>query len=147
ILKGSCPYLYAFNGERIEFVTDCLWAAPIGMQVTEGVLAPCRPWEYILVPGESLAPQNGQYKIQITEELWEATYLDHVELIAVDHPTDIEVYSNEKVGPPDIAAYKVHTVRQRRYPLTAVDQQGRDVLPKLAKRDNVFLRPWDRQIQ
>lgn len=147
ILKGSCPYLYAFNGERIEFVTDCLWAAPIGMQVTEGVLAPCRPWEYILVPGESLAPKNGQYEIKITEELWEATYLDHVELIAVDHPADVEVYSNEKVGPPDIAAYKVHTVRQRRYPLSAVDQQGRDVLPKLSKRDNVFLRPWDRQIQ
>jgi predicted negative regulator of RcsB-dependent stress response len=147
ILKGSCPYLYAFNGERIEFVTDCLWAAPIGMQVAEGVLAPCRPWEYLLVPGEALAPRNGQYEIRITEELWEATYMDHVELIAVDHPADVEVYSNEKVGPPDIAGYKVHTVRERRYPLKAVDQRGRDVLPKLAKRDNVFLRPWDRQIQ
>jgi hypothetical protein len=29
-LKGSCPYLYAWNGTNYEFVTDCLWAAPLG---------------------------------------------------------------------------------------------------------------------
>ena len=25
ILKGSCPFLYAWNGERYEFVTDVMW--------------------------------------------------------------------------------------------------------------------------
>lgn len=147
ILKGSCPYLYTWNGERYQFVTDCLWAAPIGLQVAEGVLAPCRPWEYLLVPGEALVERQGKYELRITEELWEAAYFDHVELIAVDHPADVEVYSNEKVGSPDIASYKVHTVRQRRYPIAAGDQRGRDVLSKLNRRDQIFLRPWDRQIQ
>jgi len=31
ILKGSCPWLYAWNGERYEFVTDVLWTSALGM--------------------------------------------------------------------------------------------------------------------
>src|SRR5690606_34847332 len=37
-LKGSCPYLYAFDGEKFRFVTDCLWAAPLGLQVADGIV-------------------------------------------------------------------------------------------------------------
>jgi len=53
----------------------------------------------------------------MTEELWEATYLDRMELIAVDHPAEVDIFSNEKVGPPEIAEFKIHTVRDRRLPL------------------------------
>ncbi|MDA1232658.1 MAG: CRTAC1 family protein, partial [Planctomycetota bacterium] len=31
ILKSSCPYIYTWNGERFEFFSDCLWAAPLGL--------------------------------------------------------------------------------------------------------------------
>ncbi len=43
-LKGSCPYLYAWDGNKFAFVTDCLWAAPLGLQVAAGVVAKDRPW-------------------------------------------------------------------------------------------------------
>ncbi len=36
VLTGSCPYLYAWNGESFRFVTDLLWAAPLGLQVADG---------------------------------------------------------------------------------------------------------------
>jgi Tfp pilus assembly protein PilF len=32
-LKGSCPFLYAFNGETVEFVTDFLWRSPLGLRI------------------------------------------------------------------------------------------------------------------
>src|SRR4029077_887561 len=99
ILGGSCPYLYTWSGERFEFCTDCLWGAPIGLQLADGVLAPSRSWEDLRIDGEKLREDDGIYRLQITEELWEAAYFDQVQLIAVDHPSDVEVYSNEKVGP------------------------------------------------
>ena len=70
--------------------------------LAENVLAPARGWEYLKIPGEKLVARDGEYRLQITEELWEAAYFDRVALIAVDHPADVAVYSNEKVGPPEL---------------------------------------------
>jgi hypothetical protein len=50
--------------------------------------------------------------LQFTEELWEAAYFDEVRLMAVDHPADVAVFTNEKVGSPSMAAHRIHTVRQ-----------------------------------
>jgi FG-GAP-like repeat len=145
-LHGSCPFIYTWTGEKFEFFTDCLWAAPIGLQVAEGKMAPLRAWEYLLIPGDRLQEHNGTYDLQITEELWEAGYFDRMQLIAVDHPADFDIYSNEKVGPPDIAGKKIHTVRQPRKPISARDQRGRDVLPLLAERDGRFVQLFEKRI-
>ena len=145
ILMGSCPYLYAWNGERFEFVTDLLWNAPIGLQLAEGQLARWRDWEYIRISGRQLKPRAGHYELQVTAELWEADYFDHVKLIAVDHPADIDVYSNEKVGPPQIAEYKIHTVRQPRPLAAARNHAGRDLSPELAQEDGIFAQTYERK--
>ena len=147
ILKGSCPYIYTWDGEQWTFFTDCLWAAPIGLQLAEGVMAPCREWEYLKIDGDRLRESNGEYRVMLTEELWEAAYFDQVQLLAVDHPADVEFFSNEKVGPPSISEFKLHPVRQRRTPVAARDSRGRDVLPKLARRDEQYLRAFDKIIQ
>jgi hypothetical protein len=143
LLKGSCPYLYTWTGSKYEFFTDLLWAAPIGLQFAEGVLAPSRAWEYLKIPGNRLAPHKGEYRLQITEELWEAGYFDTVQLLAVDHPPDVEIFSNEKVGPAELAEFKIHTVRHRRVPVAARDHRGRDVLPEIAREDDVFLKAYE----
>jgi hypothetical protein len=145
-LKGSCPYAYTWNGERFEFFTDLLWASPIGLQLAEGVLAPAREWEYLKLPGKQLAPIDGEYRLQITEELWEAAYFDSVKLMAVDHPTDVAVYTNEKVGPAEIAEHRIHTVREPRSPIAARDDSGRDVLPLIAHRDDRYLRGFEHRV-
>ena len=66
LLKGSCPYLYTWTGERYEFLTDLLWAAPIGLQVAEGELMPSRAWEYLLIPADRLTTKDGEYRVQVT---------------------------------------------------------------------------------
>jgi len=138
ILLGSCPYLYTWNGERYVFVTDLLWGAPLGLQRREGSLVPARSWEHLLVPGDQLQPRDGAYVLQVTEELWEAAYFDHVGLTAVDHPADVRVVSNEKVGPAEIASLGVHTVRVPHPPVAARDDRGRDVLAAILAEDGVY---------
>lgn len=142
-LGGSCPYLYAWNGSRFEFCTDCLWAAPIGLQFAQGLAAPSREWEYLRIDGSMLQPLNGEYVLQMTEELWEAAYFDSVQLLAVDHPADVEIYTNEKVGPAELAEFKVHVVEQRKTPARVVDTQGRDLSEIVATRDGRFTKTWE----
>ncbi len=146
-LMGSCPYLYTWDGEKFAFFSDCLWASPLGLWQAEGKLAPYREWEYLRIPGDALKPRQGEYQIQVTEELWEAAYFDSMQLIAIDHPQDVEIYSNEKVGPPDIAEHRIFTVREQRPPVAARDQNGRDVLALVLKEDGEFLRGYDARIK
>ena len=83
-LKGSCPYLYAWDGEKFVFKTDCLWAAPLGLQVAHGVVAKDRPWEYLKIDGGDIAPKGDHYEFRITEELWEIAYFDEIAMSVVD---------------------------------------------------------------
>ncbi|MFT4154661.1 FG-GAP-like repeat-containing protein, partial [Parafilimonas sp.] len=71
MLKGSCPFLYAWNGERYEFVKDMMWRSALGMPLAingkDTTYAFCdASKEYLLIPGESLKPRNNQYSIKIT---------------------------------------------------------------------------------
>ncbi len=147
LLKGSCPYLYTWTGTKYEFFTDLLWAAPLGLQKAEGVLAPAREWEYLKIPGDRLIAWQGEYRLQVTEELWEAGYFDTLKLLAVDHPGDVDIYSNEKVGPAEIAGFGIHTVRSPRSPVAARDQRGHDVLAAIARRDGTYLKTFDRRFK
>ncbi|NND98230.1 MAG: hypothetical protein HKN47_12970, partial [Pirellulaceae bacterium] len=148
-LKGSCPYLYAWDGTKYEFVTDCLWAAPLGLQVSRGVVAKDRPWEYLMVDGSRIQPRDGRYSFRITEELWEVAYFDKVAVTAVDHPADVDVWTNEKVGPGNIAQQTVfafgdddiHALR------AATDTRGRDVTKSLAAVDRDFVQGFDRRLR
>ncbi|MBT4013100.1 MAG: CRTAC1 family protein [Planctomycetaceae bacterium] len=147
LLTGSCPYLYTWTGDQYEFFTDLLWAAPIGLQFAEGIIAPTRDTEHLFIPGGRLQPINGEYRLQVTEELWEAAYFDDIQLIAVDHPAATEVFSNEKVGPPSISEYKIHAfaTTDLRSPLAAHGSNGQDILDVVRARDGKFTKLFDQR--
>ncbi|MFO0976557.1 MAG: CRTAC1 family protein [Planctomycetaceae bacterium] len=142
ILIGSCPYIYTWNGKEFQYFSDCLWAAPIGLVQANGDFAPTREWENLLIPGEMLQPKDGRYVIQLTEELWEAAYFDEVKLVAVDHPADVDVFSNEKVGSPQMAAHRIHTVKNKQLPDSVVDGNGNDLLPGLKAVDQNYVQAF-----
>src|SRR5262249_45261576 len=106
LLKGSCTFLYAWDGNKYSFVTDVFWKSALGMP--RGIMAgevkyavPNSTDEYIKIPGRALQPQNGFYNLQITEELWETPYLDKARLVILDHPDTTDVYVDEKfIVPP-----------------------------------------------
>lgn len=137
---GSCPYLYLWDGERFVFYTDLLWNAPIGLKFAEDVVAGWREWEYLKIDGDRLHPRDGEYVLQFTEELWEASYFDEIKLMAIDHPAYVQVFTNEKVGPAEIAQPKLHTVKSPRLPMAARDPQGRDILDDVRTRDGHYTK-------
>ena len=149
-LGGSCPYLYAWDGERFAFATDLCWAAPVGLQLAEGVFAPTRAWEHVLLPGDSLKPRADRYELRVTCELWEADYFDRLELTCVDHPPGTHVFTNEKVGPPDLTEPHLYAARTLHAPAAARVRSGegdwRDVLNTVAERDEDFLKPFAAKI-
>ena len=40
---GSCPYLYAWDGNQFKFVTDILGAAPLGLPLNSTRCVEARP--------------------------------------------------------------------------------------------------------
>ena len=144
-LKGSCAFLYTWDGERYRFVTDIMWRSAIGMPLglmtiqSRTYAPPQASREYLRVPGATLALRDGGYDVQITEELWEAPYLDQLSLLAVDHPDSVEIFVDEKFVPPGPASLDLHQVARRHLPVRATDGTGRDVLPELRAQDDVYV--------
>jgi hypothetical protein len=86
IQEGSCPYLYAWDGQRFRFITDILGAAPLGLPVAEGRYIEPDAEELVRVGDETtFPPKDGHRVVSITEELREVLYLDEAKLVVVDH--------------------------------------------------------------
>ena len=101
VATGSCPFLYAWDGERFRFVTDLLGNSPLGLVIARGVELPADPDELVVVGGErDLQPRDGAYTFEITSEFREVIYLDQARLVAVDHPPAVEVEATDKIRPP-----------------------------------------------
>jgi len=137
-LSGSCPMIFAWNGKTFEFITDVLGVAPLGASSGDGSFFPVDHQEYIQIPAESLAIGDGRYEIRITEELREVSYLDAIHLIAVDHPAEWEVFTNEKFKSPPFPEFRLFGARRRIQPLSAHDSSGHDVLPRLLQIDHTY---------
>ena len=135
VLKGSCPFLYVYDGEHYQFVTDLLWRAPLGLVTSMGFVAPDETKDFVKISGTQIQPKSGKYSIQITEELWETAYFDEVKLIAVDHPEGTDIFVNEQYTPPPFAKFKVYGVSEKRFPESAVDHNGKDVSEALKAFD------------
>lgn len=136
LLKGSCPFLYAWTGDRFSFVTDLLWNSPVGLPVAPGVYAGPDPDELVRVDGAR--PVDGVYRLRVTEELWEAAFFDAVRLWVVDHPADVEVASRLKVVPGERQPVGVVAARGLRPVAAAWDGRGEDVTARVRDRDEIY---------
>ncbi len=151
MLKGSCPFLYAWDGRAFSFATDAMWNSalgmPLGIMTREGGIMSASPHasqEYLRLPSGLLQPRNGRYELRLTEELWETAYLDEARLLAVDHPESVQVYVNERFVPAGSASLRFYQVARPRLPVAATDERGNDLLPALRAQDHVYaatLRP------
>ncbi|HEV2844134.1 MAG TPA: ASPIC/UnbV domain-containing protein, partial [Thermoanaerobaculia bacterium] len=137
-LSGSCPMIFTWNGERFEFITDVLGVAPLGASAGDGQYFPVDHDEFIQIAAESLVEKDGAYEVRITEELREVAYLDEVKLIAVDHPADVEIFTNDKFKGPPFPEFRLFGVDRRVRPVAARDSAGRDVLDRLLARDRRY---------
>jgi len=127
-LKASCPFLFAFNGQQMEFVKDAVpWGSAIGLQInTLGSAKIAATGEWYKIRRDQLVPRDGYYDIRITAELWEVYYYDYISLMPVDHPEGTEIFVDERfVVPP--AKLGFTTVSTPRKIAQAIDDNGHDV--------------------
>jgi tetratricopeptide (TPR) repeat protein len=135
---SSCPYLYTWNGERFEFLTDFMGGGEMGYLMSPGVRNKPDPDEYVRIPLGRLKPRNGRYEIRVTNELEEVLYVDRLQLVAVAHPADTEVYPNEGMIDPPLPPFKLYKTRNAHLPVSAIDDRGNDVLERIAKLDRRY---------
>ncbi|MDQ3688013.1 MAG: FG-GAP-like repeat-containing protein, partial [Acidobacteriota bacterium] len=135
---SSCPYLFAWNGERFEFITDFMGGGELGYWVAPGVRAAPDPDEYVRIRGDQLKARNGRFEIRVTNELEEALFMDRLQLLAIAHPEGVEVYPNEGLGNPTSATFKLYATRGARLPIAATDDKGQDVLDRIRSVDRKY---------
>jgi hypothetical protein len=140
---GSCPFLYAFDGERWHFVADCQSGTPLGLPVATGVYLPPRPNETVFVPGSVLRPQGGLLRLDLAEEFRELFYVDQVMLRAIDRPAAARAVLNEGFRVTRFPEFRVHCLDDLRPPLAARDDRGGDILDLVRARDGRHWKGFD----
>jgi Tfp pilus assembly protein PilF len=144
-LKGSCPFLFAWNGKQMSFVKDAVpWGSAIGLQIdsvgSPGIAA---TEEWYKISRDQLLPRNGYYDLRLTGELWETYYYDYLKLMVVDHPAGTEIFTDERfmVPAPKLA---ITTVAPPHNIAKATDDQGADVTATIRNLDGNYLDTFGR---
>jgi tetratricopeptide (TPR) repeat protein len=143
-LKGSCPFLFAWDGRRVSFVTDFLWSSPLGLNIngqTRGGIMQTQEW--CKIRGDQLVARDGQYDLRVGANLWETHYIDHVALIVVDHPADTEVFNDERFSLVPMTP-SVHLTAPPRPVAHACDDNGNDVTEIVRTIDGRYLDTFGR---
>ena len=143
-LKGSCPWLFAHDGDQVSFVTDFLWRSPLGLRINAQDTADVAQTEdRVLIRGDQLAAIDGEYDLRITGELWETHFFDHVSLLVVDHPPNTEVFVDERFAREPVSLSPIVTGPTSRV-ARAWDDHGSDVTDELAARDGHYVASFMR---
>ncbi len=138
--KGtSCPILYVWDGSQYRFQTDFLGGSAYGYLLAPGVYNYPDTDEYVKLDRDALRLKDGRVAVTLNNQLEEVIFFDQLELIAVDHPADYDVFPDEKLLPgPPYADFQLLSVADARPPRSAVDGKGRDLLSALKRIDRVY---------
>ena len=123
-LKGSCPFLYAFDGARWHFVTDVLGRAPAGLLYDGVHQAAADTREWLVVPGDWLTP-DGRQRSRSTSprssgrrptSTWPSSR-------AVDHPAGVALVAEREDGAAAVSRRRGSSPSSR--PLDAAGRRRR----------------------
>jgi len=144
-LKGSCPFLFAYNGKQMEFVKDTVpWGSAIGLRINSlGAARVEATEEWYKIGHDQLVQRDGFYDLRITGELWETYYYDSLRLMAVDHPAGTEVFTDERFAVPAVKL-GVTAVSEPQPIARAIDDNGQDVTEILRTLDGKYLDTFGR---
>lgn len=120
--KGSCPFVYSWDGT--QYVFD---AEPYGGAITRGLE---RADDTVL---EHLRADGGRYRLLLTNEVFEIQYTNHLALRVADHSPGVRVVPDEKGT--------LHGVRSPERLLSARTADGRDLLRWLEAADERVFEP------
>src|SRR3984957_913372 len=137
---SSCPIVFVWNGEKFEFLADMIGPGIVGHWIGPNQRNIPNPAEYFKVTGSLAQPQVGRLHFKMLEPMEELDYLDQARLLAVDHPTDVEVYPNEHFASElPFPQFKVIASRDAHLPAGAWDDHSRNLLPLLREQDHKYV--------
>jgi Flp pilus assembly protein TadD len=134
---SSCPVLFAWDGQRYDFVTDLLGVGGMGYAVGPGEYAEARPWENLMLPDGVPQPRDGMIALKLTEPMEEAAYLDAVHLVAYDIPPGWSMSVDDRMavsGPSPTGRPVFYRVSAE--PVRAYNERGEDVTDAMAEADH-----------
>ena len=131
---SSCPFLFTWNGEKFEFVTDFMGGGEMGYLEAPGRYNSPDPIEYVRIRGDQLQPKDGRFQIRVTNELEEVLFADRMQLAAFTHPEGVALYPNEGMTEPP-KPFRLFAVADERTPLVR-DEHGHDVTGLIAAVDH-----------
>ncbi|MBL8006649.1 MAG: hypothetical protein JNJ56_03900 [Ignavibacteria bacterium] len=118
---GSCPTVYT-SENNISLLETELFSSSISRMLEDNDLDKLN----------QKVPDDGIYKLKITNEALETHYIDKFNLIAAEHPSGTKVYPNISKG---------LTIINRTVPVeTAVNSEGEDILKEVAYEDTISYR-------
>jgi hypothetical protein len=120
--KGSCPFVYSWDGERYVFDTE-----PDGGAISRGLERDD------FAELSHLRADHGEYRLMITNEVDETQYTNSMELWAIDHAPGVRIVAGEQG--------KLYTLAQPLEPVSARDDSGRDLLRWLRRPDRLIWEP------
>ena len=139
---SSCPVVFAWDGQRFQFVTDVLGVGGIGFNQGRGQYHPPRPWENLQLPDGLLQPKDGCYVIKLCEPMEEAMYLDAARLVAYDLPPGWQMVLDERLATNDPPATGQPLFYRNEFlPIAATDTNGHDVLSAIQAVDGIAAEP------
>jgi hypothetical protein len=116
--KESCPFIYAYDGEKYRF---------IGEIYSGSTHPPLERHDYLALPG--IEPVRGEYRLKISNEIHEIQNTNLAELEVYDHPQGVVVLV-DKYGKPQ-------TIAEAQAPASASNLLGRDVRGRISARDTL----------
>jgi tetratricopeptide (TPR) repeat protein len=137
---SSCPIVFVWNGEKYEFLADMIGPGIVGHWTGPNQRNTPDPDEYLKVTGSLVQPQEGLIHFRMLEPMEELDYLDHVRLLAIDHPVEVEVFPNERfASEPPFPKFKVITSAGAHLPVGAWDDHNHNLLPLLSEKDHKYV--------
>jgi hypothetical protein len=142
--SASCPYLYAWNGTGFEFIADFNTPGGLGYyDASAGQPYLPKSKDYVKIDGSQLEASDGTYRLELAEDQDEVVYFDQVKLLAVDHPQGTEIYTPTMTKFAQPYQFKVYTIRDPKPPISAVDDNGVDILPDISEIDRTYTEGED----
>lgn len=136
---ASCPMLFAWDGERFQFVSDFLGVGGLGFFLGPGLYGESDPDEFVWI-GKWVKPIDDEIVLQVMEPLEEISYVDEATLLVVDHPAGMDVYPNERyVGEKALfPEARIYGVAEKVFPKAARDRFGKSVLDTILTVDRLY---------